>query len=120
MKKFLIFLLICAAGYFAYEYLIREKPVLEIKADKVISVDNSMDIEAPVLYPPKYGSIQGTVKNITDRVLNNVVLKYQLDAQPVEAVVGSLQPGEQIKFATQTIRVRGRDVPFFLEEMKYE
>jgi hypothetical protein len=120
MKKFLVFILVCAAGYFAYEYLIKEKPVLEIKADKVISVDNSMDIEAPVLYPPKYGSIQGTVKNITDRVLNNVVLKYQLDTHPVEAAIGSLEPGELRKFSTQTVMVRGNGVPFFLEEMKYE
>jgi hypothetical protein len=120
MKKFIIFLLICAAGYFAYEYLIREKPVLEVKADKVITIENSMDIEAPVLYPPKYGSIQGTVKNITDRVVHNIVLKYQLDAQPVEAAIGSLEPGEVRNFATQNIMVRGSGVAFFLEEMKYD
>lgn len=120
MKKFLVILLIGAAVYFAYEYLLKEKTVLEIKADKVVSINNSMDIEAPVLNPVKYGSVQGTVKNVSDEAVINIVLKYQLDGKPVEAIIYSLEPGEQKSFSTQNIMVRSAGTSFYLEEMTYE
>ncbi len=120
MKKLLLVILIAAAGYFAYEYLIKEKQVLEIKADKFITTNNSMDIEAPVLAPPTYGAIQGTVKNISDKLVTNIILKYKLDAKPVEASIDRLEPGEQRNFSTQTIIIKNAGAPFFLEEMIYE
>lgn len=120
MKKLLLIIFIGAAGYFAYEYLIKEKPVLEIKADKFITTSNSMDIEAPVLSPPTYGAIQGTVKNISDKVVTNILLKYKLDAKPVEASIDRLEPGEERNFSTPNIIIRNAGAPFFLEEMSYK
>lgn len=119
MKKFLIIILIGAAGYFAYEYLLKEKPVLDIKAKKVISRSYSMDIEAPNLNMPVYGSIQGTVKNISDRVITNIVLKYKMGIQPVEAAIDHLEPGEQRDFTTPGIVIRNTGDSFYLEEMSY-
>ena len=55
MKKLLIIILIGAAGYFTYEYLLKEKPVLEINADKSITTSHSTDINAPAISPKKYG-----------------------------------------------------------------
>lgn len=120
MKKLLIFILIAAAGYFAYEYLIKEKPVLEIKADKSISTSHSMDIDAPALAPLKYGSVQGTVKNVSDKVVTNIVLKYKLNAEPVEARIDRLEPGEVKNFSTQSVMLRHVEVTFFLDKMSYE
>ena len=49
MKKLLIFILLAAGAYFAYEYLLKDKTVLEINADKSITTEHSMDIDAPAI-----------------------------------------------------------------------
>jgi hypothetical protein len=120
VKKLLIFILLVAGGYFAYQYLIKEKTVLEIKADKSISTEYSMDIDAPALAPSKFGLVQGTVKNVSDNPVSNIVLKYKLNAQPVEARIDRLEPGETKNFTTQSVRLIHQEVTFFLDEMSYE
>lgn len=120
MKKLLIFILLVAGGYFAYKYLIEEKTVLEIKADKSISTQHSMDVDAPALSPSRFGSVQGTVKNVSDKIVSNIVLKYKLNAQPVEARIDRLEPGEIRNFSTPSVRLTHQEVTFFLEEMSYD
>ena len=120
MKKFLIFILLVAGGYFAYQYLIKEKTVLEIKADKSISTEYSMDIDAPALSPAKFASLQGTVKNVSDKTVSNIVLKYKLNAQPVEARIDKLEPGETKNFSTPSVRMTHVEVTFFLEDKSFE
>jgi len=120
VKKLLVFILLVAGGYLAYKYLIEEKTVLEIKADKSISTEHSMDIDAPALAPSRFGSVQGTVKNVSDQSVSNIVLKYKLNAQPVEARIDRLEPGETKNFSTQSVRLSHVEVTFFLEEMSYE
>lgn len=114
-----IFILIGGTGYFAYEYLIKER-VLEINANKIISTAYSADIDAPSLYPAHSGSIQGTVKNISDKVVRNILLKYKLDGIPVEASIYSLEPGEQMEFSTPIVKVRSESPNYFMVKMTYE
>ena len=120
MKKILVFVLLVVVGYFIYNYLIKEKTVLEINADKSISTQQSMDVDAPALAPKRYGSVQGTVKNISDNAVTDIVLKYKLNAEPVEARIDKLEPGETKNFSTQSIMLAHSEVTFFLEEMSYE
>jgi hypothetical protein len=120
LKKLIIFILLVAGGYFAYEYLIKEKTVLEINADKSISTQHSMDVDAPALAPARFGSVQGTVKNVSDKTVTNIVLRYKLNAEPVEARIDQLEPGDTKNFSTQSIRLSHVEVTFFLEEMTYE
>jgi hypothetical protein len=120
MKKLLVFVLLVAAGYFVYEYVIKEKTVLEITADKSISTQHSMDVDAPALAPSRYGSVQGTVKNVSDKTVTNIVLKYKLNAEPVEARIDKLEPGETKNFSTQSVMLAHSEVTFFLEEMTYD
>jgi hypothetical protein len=120
VKKLIIFILLVAGGYFAYKYLIEEKTVLEIKADKSISTQHSMDIDAPALAPSKFGSVQGTVKNVSDKPVINILLKYKLNAEPVEASIDRLEPGETKNFSTQSVRLRHVEVTFFIDGMSYE
>ncbi len=120
MKKFLIFVLVVAAGYFVYEYVIKEKPVLEIKADKFLTTAHSMDVDAPAISPSRQGAVQGTVRNISDKVVTNIVLKYQMDAKPVEAKIDRLEPGEVKSFSTQSVKLRHADPSFFLEEVTHD
>ncbi|MCZ7613375.1 MAG: hypothetical protein M5T52_07530 [Ignavibacteriaceae bacterium] len=59
MKKLFIFILLVAGGFFAYKYFIEEKTVLEIHANKSISTEHSMDIDAPALSPSRFGYYSG-------------------------------------------------------------
>lgn len=120
MKKFLVFILLVVAGYFAYDNFIRDKEVLEIKAEKSLSTAHSMDADAPAISPSRSGSVAGTVKNISDKVVKNIVLKYQMDSKPVEARIDRLEPGETKSFSTQNVSLRYADPSFFLEESTYE
>ena len=120
MKKLFVFILLVAAGFLVYKFVIEKKEVLEIRADKSISTQHSMDVDAPALSPSRFGSIQGTVKNISENTVSNIVLKYKLNAQPVEARIDQLEPGETRNFSTQSVRLTHQEVTFFLEEMSYE
>jgi hypothetical protein len=120
MKKFLVFVLILAGGYFAYEYLIKETQVLEINADKSIQTGYSSDINAPALAPSIYGSVQGTVRNVSSDVVRNIVLNYKLNAEPVVARIDELGPGEVKNFSTNSVMLRHHEVTFFLEEMSFD
>ncbi len=119
MKKFFVFILICVAGYIVYENFIKEKEVLEIKANKSISASYSADINAPALSSTKTGTIEGTVKNISDKPVTNIVLKYKFDTKPAEARIDRLEPGEMKNFSTQSIMLLHDSPSFYLEEMSY-
>ncbi len=120
MKKFLLLVLIVVGGYFGYDHFIKEKKVLEINANKSISASYSADINAPALSSTKTGTIQGTIKNISDRSVTNIVLKYKFDTKPTEARIDQLDPGEVKNFSTQSIMLLHDSPSFYLEEMSYE
>ena len=120
MKKFLIFILICVGGYLVYDNFIKEEQVLEIKANKSLSASYSADINAPALSSTKTGTIEGTVKNISDKTVTNIVLKYKFDTKPVEAKIDRLEPGETKNFSTQSIMLLHDSPSFYLEEKSYE
>jgi len=119
MKALLAVILIGAAGFLAYKFLLSDKNVLEVNADKSISTQHSMDIDAPALAPSRYGSVKGTVRNVSDETVTNILLKYKLNAEPVEARIDRLEPGETKNFSTQSIMLSHQEVTFFLEEMSY-
>ena len=119
MKKLLVLIIIVAGAYFAYQYLLKDKSVLEIKADKSITTEHSMDVDAPAISPAKFASVQGTVKNVSEKTVTNIVLKYKLNAQPVDARIDQLEPGETKKFSTQSVRMTQVEVTFFLEDQSY-
>ena len=120
MKKLLVFILLAAGAYFAYDHFVKNKPVLEIKADKSVTTQNSMDPDAPAMTPARFGSVQGTATNVSDNLVKNIVLYYQLNGKPVNARIDQLAPGETKNFTTQTVRLTHVEVTFFLEDMKYE
>jgi hypothetical protein len=120
MKKFLIFVLLAAVAYFGYDRFFKEKNELEIKAYPTTSTSYSSDINAPSLSPTKYGKIEGTAKNLSEKVIANIQLKYKLNTEIVEAHIDKLEPGEEKNFSTQSIRLRNSEVTFYLEEKSYQ
>jgi hypothetical protein len=120
MKKLIFLLLLIVAGYVVYTLFFKNDEVLEIKADKIVKTSHSFDIEAPALNPQREACIHGTVKNNSKKVVTNIVLDYKINAQPTEAHIDVLQPGETKEFTTPTVSLRHSEVTFFLEKMSYE
>jgi hypothetical protein len=57
---------------------------------------------------------------VSDNTVTNIVLRYKLNAKPVEARIDQLEPGETKEFSTQSIMLIHHEVTFFLEDMSYE
>lgn len=79
MKKFLIFVLLVIAGYFAYDNFIKEKEVVEINAS-YNKIRESVSLDAPSVQPRDFSHYAGTIKNISDETLNNILINYLIDA----------------------------------------
>ncbi|MDP2363182.1 MAG: hypothetical protein Q8M94_05370 [Ignavibacteria bacterium] len=118
MKKFSIFVLLIVAGYFAYENFIKEKEAVEIKAS-YSKVREAVDIDAPALQPRDFAHYEGTIKNITDETLNNIIVSYLIDARPSTANIDKLEPGEEKNFRTNPIMLRNMDPSHYLKEVTY-
>lgn len=118
MKKFFIFILLIAVGYFAYEYLIKEKEVYQIK-DTYSKMREGVDLDAPSISPRDFAHYEGTIKNVSDKVLTNVVITYLIDTQVSEAKIAKIEPNEEIPFQTNAVMLRHMDPPHYLKEVTY-
>lgn len=119
MKKFIIFLVLIVGGYFAYDNFIKEKLPYEIN-DSYNKQRESVDIDNPSIQPRDFASYEGTIKNISDKTLTNIVINYLIDAQPVSAKVDKLAPGEEKPFKTNTVMLRNMDAAHHSENVVFE
>lgn len=119
MKKFIVFIIIIVGGYFAYDNFIKEKVPYEIN-DSYSKQRESVDIENPAIQPRDFACYEGTIKNISDKPLTNIVVNYLVDAQPVSAKIDKLEPGEEKNFKTNTVMLRHMDAAHHLEKVTYD
>lgn len=119
MKKFLIFIVLVVAGYFAYDIFLNEKDAFEINASYNKTREGA-NIDAPSIQPRDFASYTGTIKNITDKSLTNIVITYLIDAQPSTAKIDKLEPGEEKSFTTNAVMLRNMDPGHYLKEVTYE
>lgn len=119
MKKFLVFVLLAIAGYFAYDNFIKEKEVVDIKAS-YNKIREAVSIDAPSIQPRDFSHYAGTIKNISDETLNNIVINYLIDAQPSIAKIDNLDPGEEKNFTTNPVMLRNMDPAHYLKSVDYD
>lgn len=119
MKKFLVFVLLVVAGYFAYDNFLKEKEVVEIKAS-YNKARESVSVDAPSIQPRDFSHYSGTIKNISDETLNNIVIEYLIDAQPSTAKIDNLEPGEEKNFTTNPVMLRNMDPAHYLKSVNYD
>jgi len=119
MKKFLIFIILVAAGYFAYDNFIKEKLPYEIK-DSYNKQREGVDIENPAIQPRDFASYQGTIKNLSEKPLTNIVINYLIDAKPVSVKIDRLEPGEEKDFKTNSIMLLHMDAAHHLTEVTFD
>jgi hypothetical protein len=119
MKKFLVFVLLIVAGYFAYDNFIKEKEVVEINAS-YNKVREGVNVDAPAIQARDFSHYAGTIKNISDETLNNIVINYLIDAQPSTASIDKLEPGEEKNFTTNPVMLRNMDPAHYLKSVEYD
>lgn len=119
MKKFLIFIVLGVAGYFAYDNFLKEKDAVEINAS-YNKTREAVNIDAPAIQPKDFASYAGTIKNITDETLNNLVLTYLIDAQPSTVTIDKLEPGEEKSFTTTSVMLRHMNPGHYLKDVTYD
>ena len=119
MKKFLILIILIVAGYFIYENFIKEKEVVQINASYT-KAREAVDIDAPAINPRDFAHYEGTVKNISEKALNNLVITYLIDAQESKGTINRLAPGEEINFKTGQVMLRHMDPAHYLKDVTYE
>ena len=119
MKKFIIFIVLIVAGYFAYDTFIKQKEVFSIKANYA-KYREAVDIDAPALQAKDFAHYEGTIKNISEETLNNVVINYLIDAQPSISKIDKLGPGEEKEFSTSPVMLRNMDPSHYLKDVTYD
>lgn len=118
MKKFFILIIAIAAGYLLYNSFFKEE-VVEIKDNIIVTQASGMDINAGPSPPPKYAYIQGVIKNIGDKNLSNILIKYSVGYDTLSVVIGYLIAGESAEFRTTSTRVRTGTPQYSIKEIIY-
>jgi hypothetical protein len=118
MKKLLIFVVMVVVGYLVYDNFIKEKEVVKINASYT-KAREAVDIDAPAINPRDFAHYEGTVKNISDKVLNNLVITYLIDAQESVYKINKLEPGEEVNFKTESVMLRHMDPGHYLKNVAY-
>lgn len=119
MKKLFIFLAVAVAGYLVYDNFVKEKEVIHVEGS-LVRIQESASLEAPGVTVRKYGHAEGTLKNMTDEVVKNIVINYMIDRQISSATIPQLNPNEEVKFKTNQVMIRVMEPPFYLESVKFE
>jgi hypothetical protein len=118
MKNLFIFLAVVATSYLVYDNFVKEKEVIHVKGS-LVRVQVSASQEAPGVTARNYGHAEGTVKNMTDEVVKNIVINYMIDRQISSTTIPQLNPNEEVRFKTNEVMLRVMEPPFYLESVKY-
>jgi hypothetical protein len=119
MKKLFIFLALAVVGYLVYDNFVKDKEVIHVEGS-LIRLQVSASLDAPGVSARNYGHAEGTVKNMTDKVVKNIVINYLIDRQLSSTRIAQLNPNEEVKFRTNQVMIRVMEPPFYLESVKYE
>ena len=119
MKKFLIFVVLAVAGYFVYDNFIKEVAPYQI-TESYSKQREAVSVDAPAIQPRDFGSYSGSIKNISEKTLTNIVINYLIDAQPASASIDKLAPGEEKSFETNTILLAHMEAGHYLKDVTYE
>ena len=119
MKKLLIFLALAVAGYFAYTNFLVEKEIVHVEGS-LVRVQESSSLDAPGVSARNFGHAEGTVKNLSDKLVSNIIINYLIDRQNSSTTIPQLNPGQEANFRTNQVLIRVLEPPFYLESVKFE
>ena len=121
MKTFIVLLILGAAGYYGYQEYYDKSETVIITGNIQVSQQGNFNIDAPQLGPNLYmATIRGTAKNTSNKPIKNVLIKYKVAGISTSAMIFDLGPQQQLDFTTKGVKTRGKNPPFFLENVLFE
>ena len=121
MKTLIIIIILAAGGYFAYQKYIVNPSVVKVTGNIQVSQQSNFNVEAPMVSGPLYiATVSGTAKNTTSKPLKNVLIQYLISGEKSSAMIFDLGPGQQVNFTTKSVKTRGSNPPFNLENVIFE
>ncbi len=121
MKTFIILLILGAAGYFGYQEYFNSSETVKITGNIQVSQQGNFNINAPQVSGPLYmATVRGTAQNNSSKPLKNVYINYKVAGKSTSAMIFDLGPGQQINFTTKSVKTRGKNPPFNLEDVQFE
>jgi len=121
MKALLIIIILGIGGYFGYQHFFNTPDTVKITGNIQVSQRGNFDINAPQVSGPLFiATVNGTAKNLGKKPLKNVFIKYKVAGENTSAMIFTLGPGEQISFTTNSVKTRGKNPPFNLENVEFE
>lgn len=119
MKKFLIFIALVVAGYFAYDNFLKEKEVLEVKGN-LVKMKEGVNLDAPAIQPRTWGHIEGKVKNISEGDVEKIEIIYKINGKESIARLQKLAAGEESNFKTEKVMLNSYEASHFLEKVTFD
>jgi len=121
MKTFIIILILGAAGYFGYQEYFNSSGTVKITGNIQVSQQGNFNINAPQVSGPLYmATVRGIAQNNSSKPLKNVYINYKVAGKSTSAMIFDLGPGQQINFTTKSVKTRGKNPPFNLEDVQFE
>ena len=101
--------------------LLNKEEIKILDASLITSTKSGMDLEnASMAKQLGEAKIQGTVQNVSEKTLKNIIITYKIGRQAVTAKVGTLKPNQKKKFTTSGHRTNQSMPKFTLEAITYK
>ena len=121
MKTLIIIIILAVGGYFGYQKYIVNPNAVKVTGNIQVSQQGNFNINAPRVSGPLYvATISGTATNTTGKSLKNILIQYFISGESSSAMIFDLAPGQQVNFTTKSIKTRGSNPPFNLEQVIFD
>jgi len=87
----------------------------------MVSQTSNYEITSPVTDSQSYDAVvRGVAKNNTKKSLKNVFIKYNIGGEETSATIFDIAPGQMVEFTTRSVKTRGSNPNYFLDDIIYE
>jgi hypothetical protein len=119
MKKLFIFLTVAVVAYLIYDNFVKKHEVIQVEGS-LVRVQENASLEVTGVSLRNYGHAEGTAKNMTDKVIKNIIINYMIDRQISSTKISHLNPNAEVKFKSNPVMLRVLEPPFYLDNVKYD
>ena len=121
MKALIIIIILGVGGYFGYTQYFSPDEIVKVTGNIQVSQRSNFNIDAPQVSGPLYdATVHGTAQNTSGKPLKNVIIKYKIAGKNSSAMIFDLSPGQQVEFTTNSIKTKGKNPPYNLEQVLAE
>jgi len=121
MKTIIIIVILAVGGYFGYQKYIVNPNAVKITGNIQVSQQGNFNINASQVSGPLYiATVSGTATNTTSKSLENVLIQYFISGESSSVMIFDLAPGQQVTFTTKSIKTRGSNPPYNLENVIFD